>query len=64
MLTRDAGNQFYAAWITHICGDLIVEPGLKDVSIIGNIVEAIMGLCQLCIEHPRERAHSSWQPPS
>ena len=58
MFTKDLGNQFYTAWITHICGDAIFATGLKDVSVIGNKVEAVMGLCQFCIERPRATSTS------
>ena len=56
------GNPFYTAWIKHVCGDAIVATGLKDISAIGNIVEAIMGLCKLCIEYSQDTPQSMGMP--
>ena len=53
MFTKDFGNQTYTAWLTHVRGDAIVATRLKGATVIGNIVEAIMGLCQLCIARPK-----------
>ena len=42
-LTKDYGNQTYAAWLTHVCGDAIVSTGPRGPTVIGNIADAVMG---------------------
>ena len=51
--TRDPGNEHYAAWMIHVCGDALAAYQLKNPAEIGNILEAILGFCQLSVEFPR-----------
>ena len=51
LLTTDHGNQFYSAWFQHVCGDALAQKGMASPEPTGDVVEAILGLCQLCTEH-------------
>ena len=50
MMTYDYGNQFYSAWLQHVCGDALMHKGMTTIEPIGDVAEAILGLRQLCTE--------------
>ena len=51
MFTYDFGKPIYATWLHQEVGNAIPQSRLKDPQVAGCIIEAIMGLCQLCVEN-------------